>query len=219
MTETWSYGEAAEPRGFPWPPREDEGVVAAFGETWKAATFDPESFFRRLPTRQGAGPAILYYLVIGILAAGVTLFWDATGLFTTPAGQEAVAAEAGFGALDPVISFMISPLVLMLGLALAAGVTHVLLLMFGGARHGFGTTIRVFCFAYSPMLFGVVPYLGVLVGTIWMIVLAIIGLREGHATDGWKAALAVLLPFVLMVGFIIFAALMLAATGIMLFGA
>ncbi|HUE77090.1 MAG TPA: hypothetical protein VMM83_04045, partial [Longimicrobiales bacterium] len=82
MTETWSYGEAAEPRGFPWPPREGDGVLAAFGETWKAATFDPGSFFRRMPARDSAGPAILYYLVIGILAAGVGLFWDATGLFT-----------------------------------------------------------------------------------------------------------------------------------------
>lgn len=218
MTDTWSYGDAAEPIGFPWPPRENESVLAAFGETWKSATFDPGSFFRRLPAAGSVGPAILYYLILGILLAGVSLFWDATGVFTSAAGERVRAAEVGLGTLDPVIGFMLSPLVLMMVLGLTAGVTHLLLLISGGARNGFGTTVRVFCFAYSPTIFGVVPVLGTLVGTVWMVVLAIIGLREAHATDGWKAALAVLLPVVLAFGFIFFVALMLAAAGVVLFG-
>lgn len=218
MTETWSYGEAAEPRGFPWPPPEGGSAIGAFGETWKDATFDAKSFFHRLPPGRSVGPALLYYLIIGILAAGVGLFWDATGVFTTPAGQAPVAEASGFGALDPVVAFLLSPLVLLIALGLSAGITHLLLLMLGGARNGFGTTVRVFCYAYSPMLFGVVPVLGAIVGSIWMIVVAIIGLREGHATEGWKAGLAVLLPFILMVGLLIFAIMMLAAAGLMVFG-
>lgn len=210
--DTWSYGEATAPAGFPWPPEQDAPVVMALGETWKSATFDPGSFFRRMPPKPGVGPAILYYLVLGILVAGVSLFWDMTGVFTRPAGDEAVAAELGIGTLDPVIGFLLSPLLLLFGLVLSAGVSHVLLLMFGGARNGFGVTVRVFCYAYSPMVFGVVPLLGTLVGTIWMIVLSIIGLREAHATDGWKAALAVLLPFVLLVGLVVLMALFFAAT-------
>ena len=208
--ETWSYGEVAEPGGFPWPPPEDGAVLASFGETWKSATFDPGSFFGRMPARGGTGAAILYYLVLGILLAGVNLFWNMTGVFTAGA-DEALAAELGIGSMDPIIGFLLSPLVLLFALLVSAGICHVLLLMFGGARNGFGTTIRVFCFAYSPMAFGVVPFLGALVGTIWMVVLSIIGLREAHQADGWKAALAVLLPFVLALGMLILAVLFFAA--------
>lgn len=213
MSESWSYGEAAEPRTFPWPPPEDGSVLSAFGETWKSATLDPGAFFGRLPSTGGTGAAVLYYLVIGILTAGVSLFWDLTGIFTGAAGDEALAAELGMGAVDPLVGFLISPLVLAIGLLVAAGVSHVVLLIFGGARNGFTTTLRVFCFAYSPMIFGVVPFLGAIVGTIWMVVLAIIGLREAHQTDGWKAGAAVLLPFTLLVGMVIMALVFLAAAG------
>jgi hypothetical protein len=209
--EVWTYGETAEPTGFPWPPPEDGALLSAFGETWRSATFDPGAFFRRLPTSHGTGPALLYYLVLGILLAGVALFWDMTGVFTQAAGDEALAAELGFGTIDPVISFLLAPLLLLLALFVSAGVVHLLLLVFGGAGGGFGTTLRVFCYAYSPMVFGVVPLLGTAVGSIWMLVLAIIGLREAHRTDGWKAAVAVLLPFVLLLGFVAFAVMMVAA--------
>lgn len=213
MTDAWTYGEAAEPKTFPWPPPEDGSLLAAFGHTWRSATFDPSAFFRRVPRTGGMGAAILYYMALGILLAGVALFWDVTGVFTPPAGDEAVAGETAFGALNPIVSFLLSPLFLILGLFLAAGLTHVALRVVGGARYGFGTTVRVFCFSYSPMAFGIVPYLGHLVGWIWMLVLAIIGLREAHETDGWKAAVAVLLPFFLFVGVLVFLALMLAAAG------
>ena len=216
--ETWSYGEVAEPERFPWPPREDESLLGAFGETWKSATFDPGSFFRRMPAPARPASAILYYLVLGILVAGVSLFWDMTGVFTVGAGDEGLASDLGIGTLDPIVGFLLSPIVLVVGLFVAAGITHVLLLMLGGAANGFGTTVRVFCFAYSPMIFGIVPVLGTVIGTIWMVVLAIIGLREGHRTEGWKAGVAVLAPFILFIGLLFMAALFLAATAAAILG-
>lgn len=211
--ESWNYGEAAEPARFPWPPAQDGGILAAFGDTWRGATFDPAAFFRRMPEQASPAPAILYYLVLGILLAGVSLFWDVTGIFTAAAGDERVAQELGIGAVDPIVGFLLSPLVLLFGLALSAGVTHLILLLFGGARSGFGATVRVFCYAYSPMAFGIVPLLGTVVGMIWMVVLSIIGLREAHRIEQWKAVLAVLLPFFLFLGFLVFAMLVLFAAG------
>lgn len=206
MTDTWEYGDAAATtKGFPWPPAESDSILGSFGETWKSATFDPTAFFARMPKAGGTGAALLYYLVIGMLVAGASLFWQsATGL------SELMGPEGARTGLDPVISFLLSPPILVLVLAVEAGITHLLLLIFGGPRHGFRTTVRVFCFAYSPMIFGFVPVLGTLVGTVWMVVLAIIGLRESHETDGWKAALAVLLPVVLLVGLFILFAIMVA---------
>jgi hypothetical protein len=96
----------------------------------------------------------------------------------------------------PVIQFLLSPLFLLVSLGISFVVQHLILLLVGGARRGPGTTLRALSFSYSPALFAIVPIVGALVGGIWTIVLAIIGLREGHQTDGWRAATAVLLPVV-----------------------
>lgn len=211
-------GETPEPvtgadERFPWPPPEDGSILAAFGGAWRSATFDPGRFFARIPREGGTGAAILYYLVIGLLVAGATLFWDVLGRFASTGARETIAEELGFGTVAPVTSFLLSPLVLMAALLLSAAVVHGILALFDGARHSFGTTIRVFCYAYSPMIFGVVPVLGALVGSLWMLVLSVIGLREAHQTDGWKAAVAVVLPFVLLVGLLLLMVLTILAAG------
>lgn len=235
MTDVWEYGEGAGARDgeiaggpaegapsspvtgvverFPWPPAEDGAILAAFGETWKSATFDPGRFFARVPREGGTGAAILYYLALGLLVSGATLFWDVLGQFATTSAGDTLASELGIGAIAPVTSFLLSPLVLMGALLLSAAVVHGLLALFDGARHSFGTTIRVFCYAYSPMIFAVVPLLGALVGSLWMLVLSIIGLREAHRTEGWKAAVAVILPFVLLIGLVIVMLLTVMAAG------
>lgn len=217
MNEQWEYGEAAaSPSGavdFPWPPAEGDSILAAFGQTWRGATFDPSAFFRRVPRDRGTGPALLYYLIIGVLVAGVGLFWESLSLFTGQVEDSALAAEMGFEAISPLTGFLLTPAILVVVLYMSAGITHVVLAVLGGARHGFGTTLRVFCYAYSPGLFGIVPILGGIVGSVWMVVLLIIGLREAHQADGWKAAVAVLLPFALLMGLMFMALLFFFAAG------
>jgi hypothetical protein len=194
MTESWRYDEVDAPTGFPWPPPDDGSVLGSFGEAWKSATFDPAGFFRRIPRDGGTGAALVYYLAIGILVAGANLFWESLG---GGAGDETLAEPDLF--IQPVVGFLLSPLILLMALVLTAGVVHLILLLLRGAEHRFDTSVRVFCYAYSPMLFGVVPLVGTIVGSIWMLGLAIIGLREAHQTETWKPAVAVLLPFLLFV--------------------
>jgi len=200
MTDRWEFGEdtqtTPEP-GFPWPPPEDGPILGAVGATWKGATFDPGRFFAGTPRDDGTGPALLYYLALGILVAGATLFWDSMGM--AGAGNESLAGELGYGVVSPLVRFFLAPAFLIGGLYLSAGVIHLLLLMFGGANHGFGTTVRVFCYGNSPTLFGVVPVIGTLVGGVWSLVVSIIGLREAHDTDTWRVVLAVLIPTVLSI--------------------
>ena len=197
MSESWEFGENDEmtPSGFPWPPPEDGPILTAFAATWKGATFDPGRFFAETPRDQGTGPAVLYYLIIGIMVAGATLFWDSMPFVTQGMGDDPLT-QLGYGGVSPLVRFLLAPAILLFGLLVNAAVVHVLLLIFNGADHGFGTTVRVFCYSYSPSIFGVVPLLGTLVGGIWAVVLAIIGLREAHEAKAWKPAVAVLLPLV-----------------------
>ena len=198
MNESWEFDEEREltPTGFPWPPPEDGPILTAFGATWKGSTFDPGAFFAETPREKGTGAAVIYYLIIGMLVAGATLFWDTLPFLAAPPAEDTLAAELGFRAMNPAIRFLLAPAVLLLALIISTAVVHVLLLIFDGAKHGFRTTVRVFCYAYSPAIFGVVPILGGLVGSIWSVVLVIIGLREAHETATWKPAVAVLVPFI-----------------------
>lgn len=216
-----ALGHVSEPTRppFPWPPAEGESALGAFGETWKSATFDPGRQFARLPRDGGTGAALLYYLLVGILVAGINLFWGVLGNYAGMASSEGWETELGVQAVEPLATFLLSPLLLVVGLFLTAAVAHLLLLVVGGARHGFGTTVRTFCYAYSPAVFAMVPLLGTVVGGIWILVLSVIGLRESQQTEGWKAALAVLLPLFLAFALVLVLALFVVAVGAALLSA
>jgi hypothetical protein len=210
MTDPWYYDDVEAPRPFPWPPPEGASALGALGETWKSAALEPTRFFEQLPRADGTGPAILYYLIIGILVAGAGLFWDVVG---TMMGLEQESVLPDAPQFSPVVVFLLTPLLMLFGLVLSAGVTHVMLLVLRAAKHTFGTTLQTFCYAYSPMLLGVVPVLGTIIGGLWMLVLAVVGLAAAHGTDRWRTALAVVLPFVLMMGAFVMALLAVIATG------
>lgn len=182
---------------FPWPPGEQASVLDALTATWTGAVLRPRSFYAAMPHSVSFGAALLYYLVVGVLGAGIRLFWA----MLLPARDITFLDELFPGALrgSPLVEFLASPLTLLLSLYLAAGVTHLLVLALVPQQRGFGTTLRVYCFAYSPVLFGVFPYLGPVVAVVWMTVLSIIGVRETHATSGARAVAVVLIPLVLAV--------------------
>jgi hypothetical protein len=200
------------PARFPWPPAEQDGLVAAFAQTWRGAALHPRPFFASLPPRD-TGAAVLYYLIIGITAAALQLFWQVV-LPPMDAGWLGIPDPAA--RLSPLVNFLLSPLYLLGSLLLAAGATHLLVLMLVPQQQGFATTVRVFAYAYSPALLAVIPRLGPLVGFVWMIVLAVVGLREAHRTSTGRAATAVLLPLVVAVVFVAVAAMLLAASAVLL---
>lgn len=208
-------GFAAEPAHFPWPPREDESIPAAFAETWKGSALRPRSFFAALPERASLLPALAYYLPIGIAVSGAELFW---GTFRETAAPErdVVIGTAAFEGMTPLVGFLLSPVVLLLSLFISAGITHLLLRLFGGASRGVNATTRIFAFSYSPLILGIVPVVGSVVGYVWMVVVAVIGLREGHRTTTGRAAAAVLIPVAIAIVFLAIAALIAQTGSIML---
>jgi hypothetical protein len=146
-----------------------------------------------MPREAPVGPALLYFLIIGVISAGLSLFWSS--IFDFASLVDYLGADAPErGGLSAVIEFMLSPLIFLIILYLSAGVTHLILSVMDAADHGFNTTVRVFAYGFGPAVFGVVPVLGSVVGTVWTTVIDIIGLREAHKTTSGKAAAGVLLP-------------------------
>lgn len=212
-------GEAPDPhdraadgigaRAFPWPPRGGESVLDAWGRTWSGAALGPRRFFAAMAREGSPGPAILYYLSIGIPVAGVQLFWT----MLRGGGEEATGL--GVGEWGPLIDFLFSPILLMLSLILSAGVVHLMLKLFGAAAGDYWLTTRVFAFAYSPQILGVIPVAGSIAGFIWMVAVAIIGVREAHRTTTGRAAAAILIPLAIAFAFVLAAELIVRAGGLL----
>lgn len=177
-----------------WPPAPGAPLLDSVAQAWRESVFTPGRFFGQLGRDQEMAPSVWYYVALGMVVAGVGLFWRMVlPLDLYPA---ALMME-GLEPTNPLLDFLFTPLELLFSLLVTAGVVHLLLLVFGGAANGFATTVRVFCFAYGAQLFAVVPVAGSIVGGIWMVVIAIIGLREAHGTTGVRAAAAVLLPLLM----------------------
>ncbi|MGH7446749.1 MAG: YIP1 family protein, partial [Longimicrobiales bacterium] len=197
---------------FPWPPAGGESVLDAWGRTWSGASLRPRQFFASMPGTASLGPAVLYYLSIGIPVAGVQLFW------TMVRGSDGNAADSTAGALgalgewSPLMGFLFSPAYLLISLVVAAGVTHLLLKLFGGTHGDYGMTTRVFAYAYSPQILGIIPVAGTFAGFVWMVVIAIVGVREAHRTTTGRAAAAILVPVAFALAFVAVAELI-ATTG------
>lgn len=218
MTETFeaTQQDTTPNDFFPWPPSPGASPTEAFFTTWKEVCFHPAAFFRHMPREDRYGAVLVYYLIIGVVGAGVQLFWHSVlGGFAAHLQDLIVRDRLPSHASSGVIDFLLSPLLLLVTLYFISGVCHVFLLMMRGARHGFETTTRVFAFSYSPILFVIVPLIGNLVAVIWMIVVSVTGLREAHETTGAKAAAAVLVPAFLLLVLIVLAAMLALTMGLL----
>jgi len=90
-----------------------------------------------------------------------------------------------------------APLWIALAIFVSAGLTHLCLMMVGGANRAFETTFRVIAYAYGgASLLEVVPFCGGLIAWVVLIVWEIFGMIEAHETSGGKATAGVLLPLV-----------------------
>ncbi len=182
---------------LPLPRWEEPGapLLAGFLDTWRTSVFDPFRFFPRVRWEGPAGRPVLYMLVVVMIGALFSLFWQAAGVepSTVPEGWGPVA-PGGLAALE----FFLTPFAALLGLALWGAILHLFVLMLAPGRRGFGATIRVICYAAGPAVFTVVPIAGGLVALVWPIVLTVFGLREAHHTTGGRAAAIVLVPIALL---------------------
>lgn len=199
---------------FPWPPADDASAAERLARTWQDSVFRPSAFFSAMPRRASLGGPLLYYLIIGVTAAAIRLFWRLSfaALFAesdSPMLRLLRMGDTG----SPLVEFLLTPLVLLLTIGLATVITHFALWIVGGAREGMATTTSVLAYSAGPQLFAVVPVLGTIVASIWSVVLLVIGLREAHGITTARAVAAVLLPLLVIVGLLMLLLVAMLATG------
>ncbi len=205
------------PAGLPWEHRDEIGLFKAFFHTVSLLITRPGEAFTRMRLEGGLMDPLLFGLIGGCIAYVVSLVFQV--LLESIPGYPGDNAMFHIFGLNPwvllVIFAVVSPVSVLLGLFIGAGILHLCLMLLGGANRPFEATLRVVCYTGgSANLFSMIPVCGWLIGLVYTIVLETIGLSRAHQITTGKALLAVLLPiFVCCCGFGILIAVLFGSLG------
>lgn len=195
-------GEISPESYCSWEDMENLGFLKAFFQTIGEVLFRPSWFFSRMPVDRGLIHPLIFALVMGVLGGMFALLYQFLMMFYLGGMFE----TEGFGgsSLPMIIGSAIGlPLFTVIGVFVISGLLHVCLMIVRGNRKGFEATFRVVAYAMSTQVFGIVPLLGGLIGSIWALVIQILGLRESHGISTGRAALAIFLPILAILALLI----------------
>jgi len=178
------------------PTESEVGFFGAFFRTTREVLFSPVQFFRKSAAGEGYGFPLIYGLITGIIGLGGAMVWQYI-LFAQlfhfwtppdiPYSFELMAATLAL------------PLAVLIFIFLGTAITHFCLFIVGGNKMGFRQTFRAIAYSYGAQLFGIIPFIGGTLGSIYTFILVIIGVKEGHGISTARAILAVLFPLIVVV--------------------
>lgn len=172
-----------QPGTTPWERRNEIGFLNAVIETTKLVLFKPTEFFENLSVQPSVKEPYLFYLLVTSVATGISLIMGRI-LHTQPPSKPG----DGFFILVTVFA----------GIFIYAGLLHLFTRLFGG-KGTVQETLYIAAYSSATNVFGIIPYVGSLIGTIWSLTVLTVGCRIRHKMTTVKAAMAVLvLPFLIM---------------------
>ena len=176
----------------PW--ESGEGFIGAFFKTTQEVLFSPIKFFKKAAAGQGYWSPFIFGMISGIIGSGVALLWQWM-LFSGVVPHQLLSATTYSVFLT--VAVISIPFAVALSILLGSGLVHLCLMIVGGNRKGFASTFRAISYSHSAALFYIIPFIGSFAGLIYLFILAIFGVREGHEISTGKAVLAVLLPLII----------------------
>lgn len=199
--------QADDRQGLPW----EQGPKSAgkFFETVRLIAFSPTAAFRQMKQRGRLGEAMFYSAIgqtIGVIGmetwhVALVYFGGQLAGFDRPFVVKYVSM-IGIYALTYL--FIGVPLMATLGNLIAGAVLHFCLILCGGSRQPFSTSIRISCYGQPSVTWLMWIPGGALAVGIWSMCLNIIAVHQAHEVPLGRAVLAVLLPMiVVMVLFVI----------------
>lgn len=179
----------------PWEDQEHLGFIQGLSQTIRQSLFSPRDFFAGLPRHGGLLNPLFYALIVGTVGSMVGYLWS----FAFGNSLVSTISLSKGGAV--VVAFLL-PLLVFMGLVIAAVLLHVSLFLVGGANEDFEATFRVVCYSAATDLFGVLPLIGGFVGLIWKIYITVVGIREVHGISTARSVLAFALPSLVCCGLV-----------------
>ncbi len=190
--------------------------VNSFVDVVRRVILQPTGFFAGMPR----GGALLNPLVFAVICIEISALLSALLVLAgvqqnpgfNPNPQNALPSVFTPG--SALASIIVAPIFGAIGLFIAAAIQQLLVrLVVGPANSGFASTFRVASYTQVTGLVNWIPVIGPLL-SLYGLYLAIVGIREAHGTTTGKAALVILIPFVVV---LVVALIVLVAAGFAFF--
>lgn len=195
-----------DPQPTDWERRAELGVFAGFFGTLKKSLFSPDPFWRSVRPDGSLWDALSYawinnaiYALLAMPIAALQMRMSMGDLpRDTPQAEEVARFFAAFMTVQNmavlgVVLAVLAPVLVLINSA----VFHLALLMVGGAKSGFGATVRALSYGSGPWLLSWVPCLNFF-AALYGLVLQIWGLVRLHRTDVWRPIVGLLLLSVIL---------------------
>ena len=200
--------------GLPWERRQELGFFPAFFETLKLVLLNPTLAFASMKPEGGLADPLIYAVIGGSVG---WVFYFIFSFFIGSLGalgdHNALGGLLGFG-FGGIFALIFFPIALTLGLFIGAAIVHLCLMLVGGAKRSYETTLRVLCYSVGstyPLM--IVPLCGGPIASVWCLVAECVGLAKAHETTTGKAVLAVFLPVIVCCGGAFMLSVMFGAIG------
>jgi hypothetical protein len=197
------FGESSHDEGrggLPWERREEVGFFGGLFGTIRDVMFAPSEAFSAMKREGGVGSPLFFYSIVGVIGTMAGAFYELligglTGQYNEHLGTGAGTVGMAIGAL--VGCGFVVILVPLLSFPLA-GLTHLSLMLVGGARKSFETTYRTYCYGYgSTSITQLVPLCGPYIYLIWGTFALVVGLSKTHEIGIGRAIGAVAVNFLM----------------------
>ena len=189
----------------PWEQRRQRGTLKAWWATVGMLLSRPTTFFQQ-QSNWSISEAWQFALLCQYagLIPGLTLQFAIQFLLLNAAGAPGLGGAPVLGMIIGMVLYMlIAPLIgTILGAVIQGAFYHLGLAVLAPDRRTYSHTVCVILYAMAPMVLMAIPFCGAYVAAVWIVVLAVIGLREVHRTTTGRAVLAVIWPGLLALGIV-----------------
>jgi hypothetical protein len=200
-------------RGVPWEDPELSGWVG-FYRTLRDLLLHPGEFFHNLGPGGRAEP-LAFALIVSTTALLIAFFWHFLMLAGPIGYTHGPVSPLNFGT-GALLGLMIaSPLLVLADLAVGSLCWWGSVALLGAGRD-FTPAWRIFCYAHGGLVLAFIPFLGMLLAGIWILILMYIGAKEvfGLSALGALGALATFLIFQAMLGMVLLLGLTVGLAGL-----
>ena len=210
FTLSWAGAKRQGRLPPPWERREEMGLGYGILKTARQAAFSPRAFFRHTAVEGGVREPLAFGILFGSIGLMLELFWQ---LLMGEGSLTSIQLDfmADYGAsLVFLAAVILCPLAATLMICMTSLVVHLLLSVVGGGKNGFEATFRAICYSQAAQLWALIPYVGGLIASLWVIGVQLIGIREIHGVSYIRVLVAFFVPAVLVLA-------MLMTAGVSLF--
>ncbi len=194
----------------PWERRAEIGLRKGIFQTAKQVAFSPKTFFRHTAAEGGVREPLAFGILFGSIGLMLELFWH----FLMGEGSLSSIQIDFMGDYGTSLVFLaatiLCPFAATVMICMTSLMVHILLTVVGGAKNGFEATLRAVSYSQATQLWALIPYVGGLVATLWLVVVQTIGIREIHEVSYTRVLIAFFIPVALVVA-------VLTAVGVSLF--